>query len=833
MTFLHPGLLMGLAAVAIPLILHFLLKQKPRKLLFPALRLIEQRRRESTRRLRLKQFWLLVLRMLVFGLIVFAIARPSMPPADYSLSLTELITLVATVALAVGAYFFILSRWRRQRMPLYMLRDRQTLLRGWTTGATLLVLLAVVGCPYQQRIAAEIRDPAPSGQIDLPVAGVLLFDASLSMTYQQEGKTYLDRARELARNHLASLPPGSKIAVCDTSNDHPVLFQSTLPAAVARIEALQTKPVTLALNDRLRDAIRAHEDDMERTMADQGAVAEENRRDRFVRRIYVLSDMAASAWRQGGSQLLRAELEKLKSLNLYLLDISDERPRNLAITGVELSRERIPSGGELVVSTTLEATGMDAGEQTLELYIHDAQGQPSKMGQVTVRVESGTPVRTEFPVVKGIQGPTVQGDVRLTTSDPLTIDNARMFAADVADPPRVLVLAPSEQTALPWMAAMAPFTKLEVSRNKFAPEFVPIGRLAEQTLANYSAVCLVNVPRLTDDAWFQLGKYVENGGGLAVFLGSADIAATSYERGQAQQFLPGRLDSWQPENDWRFVVSDKQHPLFRRFRLNESFGSFAMFENDVAIYRFWKVEPSPGATVVARYSDAEGSAAILERAYGRGRTVMVTTGVDFPENYRERWNNMPSTLLPSWLFIAFAEQMIDFTSRSTDAQHNFVAGDKPVIRIPPTDADRDFLLQQPEFKQSRQSLAAREGTLTLEDLQDVGHYRLNNSATSQPVTAFTINPAASESDLTQLTQQQLDDLLGPNAYQLARGLEELKDQINASDLGKEVFPVVLVLLLAAFIGEHLVANRFYESDPNQENIKENTVKNREVAATSV
>ena len=69
-------------------VLHFLLRSKPRKLIFPALQLIKIRRRQNVRRMRLRHLWLLLLRILVIVLLVLALARPSLPAADYSLSLT-------------------------------------------------------------------------------------------------------------------------------------------------------------------------------------------------------------------------------------------------------------------------------------------------------------------------------------------------------------------------------------------------------------------------------------------------------------------------------------------------------------------------------------------------------------------------------------------------------------------------------------------------------------------------------------------------------------------------------------------------------------------------
>ncbi|MDB4742925.1 BatA domain-containing protein, partial [Planctomicrobium sp.] len=86
MFFLNSPILIGLALTSIPIILHFLLKQKPKKLLFPALQLIQQRRKQSMRRMRLKHFWLMLLRILVLALLILAIARPSLPPANYKLS---------------------------------------------------------------------------------------------------------------------------------------------------------------------------------------------------------------------------------------------------------------------------------------------------------------------------------------------------------------------------------------------------------------------------------------------------------------------------------------------------------------------------------------------------------------------------------------------------------------------------------------------------------------------------------------------------------------------------------------------------------------------------
>lgn len=813
MSFLNSALLWGLGLTVIPVVLHFLMRQKPRKFVFPALQLLQERKKQSVRRLRLRHFWLMVLRVLALGLIVLAMARPSLPPANYSLTAWETATVVTVSLLGVIAYALALWRLRRSLMTHYQYEQRKSQARNWTTVATLAALLLFVGWPYQRRLAAEIKDPAPGVELNLPVAGIMLFDTSLSMSYLQEGKTALEQARRIAKTHLQSLPPGSRIAVAETGNDHPILFQSTVPAAQARIDGLEISPISLPLDDRLRDALRTQDEDRRRTLGDQGSVDEALRKDRFIRRIYLFTDLSKTAWRRGGNSLLKSDLDKAKGINVYLLDAGQEQPRNLAVTSVDLSRERIPLGGDLIISVVTQSQGGDAQDQTLELVVQNKEGGLTKLGQTAVTLDHDVPARSEFPVLSGLTDRWIQGQSRLVTTDPLSFDNTRYFTAEVREPPRVLVIGPDRKSVREWFNALAPLEGINESQNKFRPVFETIARLPELSLSDYPAVTLINCPRITDDGWFALGKYVENGGGLIVVLGNTEIHSPTYNRAQAQLFLPAELDAWQPENDWRFSIDERGHPLFWKFRQLENYGSFAILENDVSVQRFWKVLPAEGANVLATFTDSASSPAILERPHGRGRVLMLTTAVDLPDNYKQRWCNLASPLVSSWLFVAFVEQATEYVSRFTDKRRSFKAGETVLITLDPVDEERTFLLRHPDLKQSRQVLPSGKATLAIEGLADLGAYELYDPATKQTAAAFCLNPDPTESDLTKLTKEDLNDLLGDNRYQVARNLEELKDDINAADIGQEIYSVLLMLVVVIFCGEHLVANRFYEASP--------------------
>ncbi|MEE8134516.1 MAG: BatA and WFA domain-containing protein, partial [Gemmatimonadales bacterium] len=76
MGFLQPLALLGLAAVAVPPLLHLLAKRMPPVVVFPALRYLKATEREHSRRLKLRNLLLMLLRMAVIALIVLAASRP-------------------------------------------------------------------------------------------------------------------------------------------------------------------------------------------------------------------------------------------------------------------------------------------------------------------------------------------------------------------------------------------------------------------------------------------------------------------------------------------------------------------------------------------------------------------------------------------------------------------------------------------------------------------------------------------------------------------------------------------------------------------------------------
>ena len=809
MSLINPAILWGLGLVSIPIILHFLLRSKPKKFLFPALRLVRVRRQNNIRRLRLKQFWLLLLRMGFLALLVAAIARPTLPAANYRPSATEWLTAAAIAGVGLAVYSWFVRSWRQNRLPNHVFMYRRTLLRGGTGLVVFALLLLAVALPYGHRIKAEISSPLPAVAQNLPVAAVFLFDSSLSMSYRQRNFTRLEAAQQIATEHLGRLPTGSRVAIADTSSEQPLVFQAEQSGALDRIQKIQPRPVSLPLANRIRAALTLQDEDFRRTVVGQDKTPPERRADRFLREIYLFTDLTVAGWRTGDLAGVKEQLAKLPNIQLYLIDVGLEKVTNAEVLIPQLSSQSIPKGSDLVLEAKVDAVGFEADrEWNLELHVQNEKGQLVKREQRTLKAAAGKPALTSF-VIGGLSRPVTQGELRLVASDPYAADDIRYFTVAVIPPVAVLVVGERHDETNVVEQALAPTEFVKIGKARYKVTYRSASKLSDVDFKKFDVVCLDNVAAPTPTVWSSLGDFVEAGGGLLVIAGNDRLTPASYNSDAAQALLPGRLTGNvklpEPAN---LDLRDFVHPIFKKFEFADGgFGELATEK----IFQRWGLQPAKGAAVVARYTDPAASPAIVERPHGAGRTILITTGLDANRSSaRNRWSNLAFS---GWRFLALLDQLAHYLSRQSDTSYNSIAGEDVSIPLPQNSPLRGYFLRKPAGEQIPGEVTPPFRSIFLHGIDQVGNYEiLSRDENVVFASAFSANAPPAESDFTRVGTDELDRVLGQGRYSVSRTIEGLTRNVAFGRVGQEVFSLILGVVIAVFCAEHFVANRFYESE---------------------
>ncbi|TMQ67307.1 MAG: hypothetical protein E6K78_05370, partial [Candidatus Eisenbacteria bacterium] len=77
MSFLNPLFLFGLLAAGVPILIHLFTRKRPRDIPFPSIEFLSEVNRSEIRRLKLKQWILLLLRTLAVAALALAMSRPA------------------------------------------------------------------------------------------------------------------------------------------------------------------------------------------------------------------------------------------------------------------------------------------------------------------------------------------------------------------------------------------------------------------------------------------------------------------------------------------------------------------------------------------------------------------------------------------------------------------------------------------------------------------------------------------------------------------------------------------------------------------------------------
>jgi hypothetical protein len=731
--FLNAGLAAGVALATIPVIIHLFFRQTPKHVIFPALRLIKERQKRSRKRLKVKNWLLLLARMALIALMALALARPRL--------------------------------WSRTTL----------------------------------------------GDAEVPAAMALVFDTSLSMGYQERDKTRLDEAKDRARAILAKAHEASRVTVIDSAE--PVAPPPVSPAAARkRIDELAIRDVNRPLNAAVGGAYRAV------------AGADQPRRE-----VYVLTDLARTAWEPGRPveglpppEAAKGEAAKAKTVvkadpkagpqvAIYVVRLAPKTLRNTAVLAAEPAATHVAENEPVPLRVRLRGLG-PASRRIAELYVDD---QPRGREEVEVPADGDADVRFTTPKL----GPGMhRAEVRLAGApDPLPKDDRRYLTLDVQPALKVLVVTERPIDADFVVNALDP----EILRAPGASRPYPVERVTPAQFASlntplreFGCVFLLNVADLTESDWGRLNQYVRAGGGLVIALGDRVVAGAYNDR--AASLLPAQLGAVKPapEAVFTFGKADVAHPLFEQ-NTRELLGELAR----VPVVKFYGVTPAEGARTLLSFQD--GEPALLERVFPgprAGRVLLWTTPLSrrpgtTAADRAAAWNEFP---IEGWSFFALVNQTVPYMAGSAGRRLNYEAGEDVTLPLDPARRYTSFTIQGPGTQPDRLGDPASAAGLLITAPPLVGQWSVNASGGGSPpkVLGFSVNVPAGESQLTPITAEELAGLFGgADRFKLADDPDQLQRVVQETTYGRELFPLLMLAILVIVALENLLANTFYRERP--------------------
>jgi hypothetical protein len=778
MAFLNVSLLLGGAFFAIPVVLHLIMRQKPKHLVFPAVRFVKERRESNTRRLQLRHWLLLALRCAAVIIPALALARPSVASAMWGNYFA-----LGAMGLAFAAVALFLAVAVMRKLSRY-------LIGGLALLATVLgVVILFTG------IRALIGGKPVLGDQEAPVAAVLVIDTSPRMEFRQENKRRLEVAQETGAWLLKQFPGDSEVAVID-SRPGAASFAIDRTAAEKALERLRPTGTPRPLVEVLTAAVQ---------------LVEQKQQSR--KEIYVLSDLTQAAWKTNQPAEIQKTLADHPSVQLYVIDVGSERPKNFSLGDLQLSSQILPPTGELVIETEVRSAGV-GGSKTVELLIEQPDPTlpiirngkvilPSsqRRGQETVDLEAGGSQQVKF-VVKKLPSGSTQGTLRLVGEDGLALDDVRHFAIEVQpDWPVLIVAPPGVKTGEQARALQIPS-----SHPKAAYDVVTVAQdeLISRDLSSYRAVCLMDPLPLPADVWEKLAAYAEKGNGLAILLGHNAQPLTSFQEEAAVKVLGGKLTrQTRSGGDLYLAPSSYDHPLMAEFRKIEANVPW----NNFPVYYHWNLDELASTSRVL-IPFGNNKPALVENRLGRGKVLVMTTPLTDPLQPRGRpcWNEIWSGS-EAWPAFILWNEMLIYLVGTGEVRLNYQTGETAVLTNDPAVFPERYQLFTPLDEPV--DVLARDERLTVRFTDNPGAYRLRGQRGGPLVRGFAVNLPSDLGDLTRLPKEKLEDLLGKDRFQFARSREEINRAVGADRIGSEFYPL-LVTLLALVLGlEQTLANRFY------------------------
>lgn len=785
MTFFNATLIFGIAAIAVPVVLHLIARREPRKVVFPSVRFLTKRFESNRSRLRVRRWWLLALRIAALAALALALARPAI---HQSLSITWLtIGMVTTLGVALFVLATLALSRGQPRATVYSL-----------AGAAAAVSLAALIWGAMTYASG----PVPMQGTSEPVAIAIVLDNGPTSAFTTPNDDRIGRMKDLATWMVTRLPRTSRIAVIDRSAQV-ATFSLDVGSSLSKIEQLRALEVTQPIASRLDAAAR-----LVRTS------------DLPNRQILLVTDLTAATWNDSTTESgLAAVLSEDPPVALTVFDLGPLDGSNRSLSIPTFADATPPKGVPIAITSTLTFDADDtsasvAATAELDLYVNDPS-LPVIRDEKIVRPQLQTVDRTSVRVTAGGSSELLMtipsldigvhhGRIRLVGEDAMPLDDVRYFTLEVLRPSSVLLVCDDDdESRIMKQAIIASPGLIDEQNAEFRVERIEYTDLPVVQLDDFAAVLLLDPPAdvLRDNA---VGEFASRGGGVFVTLGpSAGTEAID------SSWAPNLIRPWRVPQPGSFLqVNAVTHPITQPLAADTPWADFR-------VQQYWQLGAETTDRILITFAGTDHPALVERLTQGEtdsdgepGRVLVLATPLPALAAETRGWNDLFGIdPWPAWLL---TRQSIELLTRRGTSQRVVPVGQPVTLGLPSTDPgarpDRIQLFPPGDTAPVPLNVAPDATQLTVTDVPRSGVYWLRGLPEG---TGFSANLPESSTRLERIDPGQLDQVFGPDRYAIVTDREGIEFAETRASKRVSLHSPAILLVLVVFLLEQILGNRFY------------------------
>ena len=585
---------------------------------------------------------------------------------------------------------------------------------------------------------------------------ILVLDDSMSMARKIDDVSSFDQLQNRVSDFMSQLSEKNSVQVMLASGGGRWLTSG--PAAATG----RTKRELVAAVEDLRPSNGSA--DMFACL--QWVIDSEPGKNTQARRVVVFTDSQAYGWNtdaEGPWQQLEqscqstgVEGEESVPTSIQVVDCGadESQVNNLAIVRLEATRTLTGSDDPVTFTTEIKNVGSETSTAAQLKWI---VGE-NQVTEVNVpQLKAGDSVQRTWSHAFKEQGVFSVG-CKLVADDQLLPDNEQIVVVEVVDKIPFLIVEESSSDTNYAAARLLTATlgyENDTPRGEwqsvFAPRIIDFEQLKDETMADYRAVIIADMPKLSSDVIDRLRSFVERGGGLWVALGNRTDLETfnSLWFDEGAGLSPLKLSS--PVGHGRAADAEFAiHPPSSDHTVTQQIADTKRLDIDeVRVSRHHQfVRDDEDSDVSILLETGVGAPLVIENYFGQGRVIIQAVPLSL------QWSNMPLTKA----YVVMAHDFLAYLTQPAATRFNLQRSGEIVYATPEALTSAKGQLETPLG--DTVTLTSRdEGDATLCRFADTslpGLYRLKFLHGDELLTTlpFYVSRDAEESDLKQLTDDQ-------------------------------------------------------------------------------